>query len=287
MKRFKTIIAQELPFLYSMPALLWQVLFLFVPLVIILYSSIAYDGLSWWPQFTIKHYAILLDSVYIRIIARSLLLATGTVLVCFFFAYPVAYFLALRVKRFKNILLFLLTLPFWTNFLIQIYAWFFLLERNGVINTLLLKLGIISQPFIIANNLWAVFIVMVYCYLPFMIMPLYTILTKIDIEFLESSADLGATPWQTFCRITLPLSVPGIQTGVLLVLVPAFGEFVIPALLGGAKYMMVGSLISYFFLVARNSAMGAAFTVASGLILLVVAIVFYRFCIAYTRYEGD
>ena len=289
MKRFKTAVSQEIPLLYSMPALLWQVLFLFVPLMIILYFSIVQDTLSWWPQLTTGHYAVLFDWVYARIIARSLVLAVGTTLTCFLFAYPVAYFLALRVKRFKGALLFLLTLPFWTNFLVQIYAWFFLLERNGVINALLLKLGIISEPFLIANSLFAVFIVMIYCYLPFMIMPLYTILTKIEAELLEASADLGATPWQTFWRVTLPLSVPGIQTGMLLVLVPAFGEFAIPALLGGSKYMMVGSLISYYFLVARNSAMGAAFTVVSGIVLLIVALLLYRFCarMTYMKVRGN
>jgi spermidine/putrescine transport system permease protein len=172
-------------------------------------------------------------------------------------------------------MLFFLTLPFWVNFLVQVYAWYFLLEYKGLINNFLLKLGIINEPLILASSLFAVFLVMVYCYLPFMIMPLYSMLEKIDPRLLEASSDLGATSWQTFYRITLPLSSPGIKTGFLLVLIPAFGEFVIPSLLGGSKYMLVGTLISYFFLVARNNAYGSAFTCLSGLALVGTLVFFY------------
>jgi ABC-type spermidine/putrescine transport system permease subunit I len=188
-------------------------------------------------------------------------------------AYPVAYYLALRAKRWKNFLLFFLTLPFWTNFLILIYAWFFLLERNGIINQLFLKLHLISEPLRLANSMVALFIVMVYCYLPFMIMPLYTILGKIDTRLFDASADLGATRWQTFSRITVPLSFSGIRTGALLVLIPVFGEFAIPALIGGQKYMLAGSMIRYYFFVVRDNARGSAFTVLCALSLTTTVIV--------------
>jgi len=262
----KSAIIREFSFIFSVPALLWQVLFLYIPFVIIIYASLH------------QSYLIFFDIMYIRIIARSLLLAGGSALLCLFLAYPVAYFLALKIERGKNILLFLLTLPFWTNFLIQVYAWFFLLDRNGVINLFLKAIGLINEPLHLLNNQFSIFLVMVYCYLPFMIMPLYSILHKMDKMLLEVSMDLGATTLQTFRKITLPLSITGIKTGVLLVFVPAFGEFVIPALVGGSKYMLVGSLISYYFLVARDSKIGSAFTVLSGMILLGCVLLFDRYC---------
>ena len=271
----KSAIIRELSFVFSVPAVLWQVLFLYFPLVILIYASLY------------QSYLIFFDMIYVRIVARSLLLAGGSALLCLLLAYPVAYFLALKVKRGKNILLFLLTLPFWTNFLIQIYAWFFLLDRNGLINVLLKTVGLISEPLYLLNNQFSIFLVMVYCYFPFMIMPLYSILHKMDVTLLESSMDLGATRWQTFRNITLPLSITGIKTGVLLVFVPAFGEFVIPALVGGSKYMLVGSLISYYFLAVRDSRLGSAFTVVSGMILLGCALLFDRCCrLAVRRKKG-
>ncbi|MGB8367386.1 MAG: ABC transporter permease [Candidatus Babeliales bacterium] len=262
----KSALVRELSFIFSVPAVLWQILFFYLPLFILIYASFH------------QSYLIFFDMIFVRIIVRSLLLAGGSALLCLLLAYPVAYFLALKVGRGKNILLFLLTLPFWTNFLIQIFAWFFLLDRNGVINFLLKKIGLISEPLYLLNNQFSIFLVMVYCYLPFMIMPLYSILHKMDVTLLEASMDLGATRWQTFKRITLPLSISGIKTGVLLVFVPAFGEFVIPALVGGSKYMLVGSLITYYFLVARNSRIGSAFTIVSGLILFGCVLLFNRCC---------
>lgn len=275
--KFKEIIARELPFLFSLPALLWQFLFFFVPLMTVIYFSVHLADGPWW-RLTGIYFFDLLDLAHARIILRSLLLAVGNALLCLTCAYPIAYFLALYVKRGKGALLFLLTLPFWTNFLVQVYAWFFLLERNGLINNFLLKLGIISQPLNMVNSLFAVSVVMLYCYLPFMIMPLYSILEKLDHSLLEASSDLGASARQTFLRVTVPLSMPGIKTGLLLVFVPSFGEFAIPALLGGGKDFMVGSLISYYFLVARDSALGAAFTVLCGFALLTVAFIFHWYC---------
>jgi spermidine/putrescine transport system permease protein len=274
MRRLKEALVSELPFMCSVPALIWQVLFIGVPLIIIIYLSF-HTGITTW-SFSLQAYRTIFQLTYIHIIMRSLLLALGTAAICLLCAYPVAYIIALRIRRWKNAFLFLLMLPFWINLLIQIYAWYFVLERQGLLNTLLLKLGLIHQPLEIAHSITAVFIVMVYCYLPFMIMPLYSILEKLDVRLLEASFDLGATHWQTFVRVTLPLSLSGIKTGVLLVLVPAFGEFAIPALVGGSKYMMVGSLISYNYLVARDTALGSAFTCLSGIVLLIVAFLFHK-----------
>lgn len=275
MKKLSTLralIARELPFLFSLPALVWLLFFLGIPLAMIFYFSVAGNGI-----FTLAHYGQLFDLIHLRVIMRSLVLGLSTSFVCLLCAYPVAYFLAIKAGRWKNILLALLLVPLWTNFLIQVYGWFFLIERNGLINLLLLKLGIITQPLALANNLFAVFIVMVYCYLPFMIMPLYTILEKFDVRLLEASADLGASVWKTFFTVTLPLTVSGIRTGVLLTFVLGFGEFAIPALVGGGKYMMVGTLISYYFLVMRDNALGAAFTCVSSFVLLIVSLLLYKY----------
>lgn len=275
MKKLSTLralIVRELPFLFSLPALVWLLFFLCMPLAITLYFSVAGDGV-----FSLDYYKKLCDLMHVRVIMRSLVLGLSTSFVCLLCAYPVAYFLAIKAGRWKNTLLALLMVPLWTNFLIQVFGWFFLIERNGLINVLLLKLGLIAQPLALANNMVVVFVVMVYCYLPFMIMPLYTMLEKFDVRLLEASADLGASVWKTFFTVTLPLTVSGIRTGLLLTFVLGFGEFAIPALVGGGKYMMVGSLIYYYFLVMRDNALGAAFTCASCLVLLLVSFFLYKF----------
>jgi len=267
----RATIAKEFTFLFSLPALIWPLVFLCVPLATILYLSVVSGTV---PIISFHKYFQLIDWMHTRIIMRSLILGFGTAVMCLVCAYPIAYFFAIKAGRFKNLFLFLLMIPMWTNFLIQVYGWFFLLEYNGLINTFLLKVGLINEPLYLMNNMVAVFILMIYCYVPFMLMPLYTILEKLNIHLLEASSDLGASPMQTFMRITLPLSMPGIRTGTLLVFVLGFGEFAIPALVGGGKYMMVGSLISYYFLVVRDMGLGAAFTVLSGLVLI-----FFSFCI--------
>jgi len=269
----KAALTKETPFFMIAPALIWQVLFFCVPFAIIVYLSFVKSSVGLVnPQVSLFYYLSLFDFSYMKIIARSLIFAIANTFFCLMFAYPVAYFLARKIKRFKNVFLFFLILPFWINMLVQIYAWFFILERNGLINTFLLKIGIINSPLHLANNMGTVLFVMIYCYMPFMIMPLYTALEKINERLIESSYDLGANGWQTFKNITLPLSLPGIKTGCFLVFVPSFGEFVIPALMGGSKNMFVGSLITHYFLVAQDANQGAAFTCFSGAILLSVIV---------------
>lgn len=267
----KDALSKEIPFFMIAPALIWQILFFCAPFAIIVGLSFikSPDDLL-TPHLTLSYYSSLFDFSHLKIITRSLFFAIANTFFCLIIAYPVAYYLARKIKRFKNVFLFFLILPFWINMLVQIYAWFFILERNGLINTFLLKMGVISTPLHLANNLGTVLLVMIYCYMPFMIMPLYTALEKINERLIESSYDLGANGWQTFLNITLPLSLPGIKTGCFLVFVPSFGEFVIPALMGGAKNMFVGSLISHYFLVAHDASQGAAFTCFSGAILLSV-----------------
>lgn len=276
-------------FVFSVPALMWQLLFLYIPLLLVVYASVKSSDVSSWFDLTLNNFFALADYHYFTIIGRSVFIAAGVAFLCLVIGYPVAYFLALRIKsHWKNVLLFLLTLPFWTNFLIQVYAWVFVLDHNGLINSFLLALGFINEPLHMVNSTYSIFLVMIHYYLPFMIMPLYTILEKIQPELLEASMDLGATNWQTFRQVTLPLSMSGIKTGVLLVFVPAFGEFVIPSLIGGAKYMFVGSLISHYFLIVRDSQIGSAFTVLSGLVLIVCVMVFSWVCdMSYSHYRKN
>lgn len=275
----KNLISDNASFILTVPAVLWQVLFLYIPLLLVVYISVQRVADSSLYDLTLMHYAALFNVPYFHIIARSALMALAVTVSCLFISYPVAYFLALRVRdRLKNVLLFLITLPFWTNFLIQIYSWVFVLDNNGLINTLLLKIGVIAEPLHMVNNIYAIFLVMLYYYLPFMMMPLYSILEKIQHDVLEASMDLGATHWQTFKRITVPLSMSGIKTGMFLVFVPAFGEFAIPAIIGGGQQMFVGSLVSHYFLVARDNQLGAAFTMVSGCVLLICALLFHWLC---------
>lgn len=269
---------REFPWFMMMPALLWQVLFFYIPCAIIVcLSFIKGCGQSLEQGFSFEYYKSLFSYEYGIIILRSLSFAFINAIFCLICAYPVAYFLARKVKRWKNVLLFLLMLPFWTNVIVQIYAWFFVLEQHGLLNILLLKLGLIGEPIHMVNTMGGVFLVMAYCYLPFMIMPLYTALEKLDERLIESSYDLGANNWQTFFNVTLPLSISGIKTGFFLVFVPSFGEFVIPVLMGGSKHIFVGSLVSHYFTTAYNTSQGAAFTVLSGVVLLLCALAINRF----------
>lgn len=264
--------ASQIPFFMSMPALLWQTLFLYIPLVsIFVISFLRSDAGSF--LFTLDHYVALFQSNYFKIIMRSALLASVTASICLLCAYPVVYFLVFRLERSRNILLFFLILPFWTSLLVQAYAWFFVLEKYGMINSILLNLGLIASPIHLLNTQLATYLVMVYCYLPYMILPLFTTLEKLDRRLIEASLDLGANPLQTLLRVTLPLSLPGIKTGFFLVFVPSFGEFVIPTLMGGGKRFYIGSLIEHFFLVSRDVYSGAAFTCLAGVVLISMTLI--------------
>lgn len=273
LKRYKDLFYQEISFFFMAPALVWQLFFFCIPLAFIVAMSFVVDwDTSFMSGLTVSHFVSLFDWAFLVILARSCVLALFTSLLCLIVGYPVAYYGAFYVKEYKTLFLFFLMFPFWTNFLVQVYAWFFLLDNAGVINVVLQFLGIIKEPIEMLNTYFAVMLVMFYCYMPFMILPLYSILEKIDYSFLEASADLGATPRQTFTNVVIPLSYPGILTGFFLVFVPAFGEFVIPLLVGGNKDMYAGGLITHYFLMARDSSMGGAFTCVSSIVLLVVSI---------------
>lgn len=258
------------------PALFWLVVFFLVPLGILLVYSFAqrgvYGGIEW--VFTWDNYRRSVDPLYLKILWRSFLVAALTTGLCLFFGYPLAYFIAFAPKRFKNIFLILLIIPFWTNFLIRTYAWIAILQDQGLINVTLLSLGLIQKPLSLLYTLKSVMIGMVYGYLPFMVLPIYSSLEKLNPVLLEASMDLGANRLKTFLKVTIPLTAPGIFAGIMLVFVPTIGEFVVPDILGGAKSILIGNVITNQFLTARDWPFGAAITFV---IVVFVLIGLWRF----------
>ena len=272
----KGIHQSHFPFFLGAPALVWQVLFFYLPLAILVLSSFFdFSASSWTDTLTLKKVLTFLNPIYVRVIFSSLGLAISNTLLCFCIAYPLAYFMAFTWKKRKNLLLFLLIIPFWTNFLLHVYAWFFVLERDGFVNHLLQSLGILSQPVIFLNSLLATLLMMVYYYLPFMVIPIYSSLEKFDYKLIEASLDLGASWLQTFRRIMLPLSLKGIKAGFFIVYIPSFGEFAIPELMGGDKQMFVGNVVAQYILGDETGSLGAAFTMLSCLVLLLSIIPLY------------
>jgi spermidine/putrescine transport system permease protein len=197
--------------------------------------------------------------IYLRVALRSAWLAVATTLLCLLIAYPIAYFIALTAPaERKNIYLTLAVIPFWTSFLIRIAAWRLILQDEGVLNVLLMQLHLIDSPLKLMDTPLAVMIGLVYGELPFMILPLYASLEKLDRSLLEASADLGATAAATFRRVTLPLSLPGVVAGCVLVFIPGIGQFIVSDLLGGSRTMLIGNLIQDQFTSGRNKPLGAA-----------------------------
>lgn len=276
MKFIKRILQEEFPFLFAAPALIWQIFFLYMPLaVIIFFSFVNYSELYGWLGLTFTHHLRVFKPIYIKVIFNSLGLAFFTATICFFVAYPIAYFLAFKVKRFKTLLLFLLVLPSWSNIIVEVYAWYFLLEKRGLISKLLYYTGLISKPTHMINNYFAILVGMVYCFLPFMILPIYIILERMDKNLFEASADLGANKFNTFRRVVFPISLPGVYAGFLLVFVPAFGEYVVPLFLGGAKGAFWGTVIVDKFILLRDWGSGFAFASMGILFLILFFSLFY------------
>jgi len=268
--------ASEHPFSIGIPALIWQALFFYLPLIFIVISSVVKVSESGAIiGFTFEMILHFFTPVYLKVILSSILLALTNAALCLVIAFPVAYFMAFTGKRFKNVLLFLLLIPFWTNFLLHVYAWFYVLENQGFLNNLLMQLKLIQHPILLLNSLFSIMIMMVYYYLPFMILPIYSSLERFNTSLVEASLDLGATWFQTFRRIILPLTMRGVRAGFFLVYIPSFGEFAIPELMGGDKIMFVGNVVSQYILAEGTGSLGAAFTVVSCIILLATAVFFY------------
>ena len=232
------------------------------------------DVLIWANQTLTLHFrfgnytSLTQDTLYIQTYLSSLKFAAITTAVCLLIAYPFAYFMARSPADKRPALLMLVMLPFWTSFLLRVYAWKMLLADSGVFNNVAMSLGLISEPIKMMNTPFSLVLGMVYTYVPFMILPLYANLVKMDLRLLEAALDLGATPWQAFWRITVPLSKSGIIAGSMLVFIPCVGEFVIPELLGGPETLMIGRVLwDEFF---SNNDWPMAATVAVVMVLLII-----------------
>ncbi len=268
---------------------LWLAIFFLLPFVFVLKISISEALLAQPPYDTILrevdeglitlkinfgNYLLLFeDSLYFEALLGSLEVASISTLLCLLIGYPMAYGIATAPKAWRLPLLMLIVLPFWTSFLIRVYAWIGLLKANGLINAALMSIGVIDAPLDILYTNTAVFIGVVYNYLPFLILPLYATLVRLDRTLLEAAADLGCPPWRQFISITLPQSMPGILAGCMLVFIPVMGEFVIPDLLGGPDTLMLGKLMWMEFFNNKDWPLASALAVVLLVILVVPFIV--------------
>lgn len=259
------------------PGTLWLLVFFVIPVLIMAGYSVmergTYGGVE--PGFTLESYSRFFDPLYLRILARTVWLAALTTFLCLLIGYPLAYAIA-GAGRWKHALLFLVVLPFWTSFLVRTYAIMFLLRDTGLVNSALIALGVIDTPMTLLYTPGAVLAGLVYGYLPFMVLPVFASLEKLDPALLEAAEGLGARPVARFVRVILPLSLPGIVAGSLLVFIPSLGAFLTPDLLGGAKQVMVGNLIQQQFGAARDWPFGSAASFILMALVLGVVYVFLR-----------
>jgi spermidine/putrescine transport system permease protein len=258
------------------PAVGWLALFFVGPLAVMAVYSLArrgpYGAVEW--ATSVANYVQALDPLYAAIYWRSVRIAVVTTVICLLVGYPTAYLIALRVSpRWRGTLLVLAVVPFWTSFLVRTYAWRFLLQDDGIVNGALAWLGVGPQKLLFTET--AVLLGQVYGELPFMILPLYAAIERLDLRLLEAASDLGAGAVDRFLRVTLPLTMPGVVAGVVLVFVPSLGAFVTPDLLGGAKSMMIGSLIQEQF-VQRNQPFGSALGIFLSVTVLVLLAIAWR-----------
>ncbi|MCB1499972.1 MAG: ABC transporter permease subunit [Bauldia sp.] len=276
---------------------LWLVVLFLVPFLIVLKISFSMTAVAQPPytpvidfangiagvieaigEFTVDNYVWLTeDTLYLSAYLSSLWIALVSTALTLLVAYPIAYGMARAPKRWQATLVMLVILPFWTSFLIRVYSWIGILKKEGLLNQFLLWSGLIDQPLTILNTDWAVYIGIIYSYLPFMVLPLYAALERLDDTLLEAAADLGSTPLRSFWQITFPLSLPGVIAGCFLVFIPVTGEFVIPDLLGGSDTLMIGKTLWSEFFNNRDWPIASAVAVILLLILVVPIVIFQNF----------
>ncbi|MDQ0319210.1 putrescine transport system permease protein [Pararhizobium capsulatum DSM 1112] len=282
----------------------WLLFFFLIPFVIVLRISLSTTAVAMPPytpvfdltaglstfvdgvkEFSFDNYVWLTeDALYAKAYLSSLIIAFISTILTLLIAYPIAYGMARAPNTIRPTLLMLVILPFWTSFLIRVYAWIAILKPEGLLNQFLLSIGVISEPLIILNTNWAIYIGIVYSYLPFMVLPLYSALEKMDHSLTEAAQDLGCTPISAFWRVTFPLSIPGVVAGCLLVFIPAVGEFVIPDLLGGSETLMIGKTLWNEFNANRDWPVSSAVATIL-LLILVVPIMFFQH--AQSKADGE
>jgi len=258
--------------LLAVPAVLWLFTFFLLPLAIVLLVSLMTRGARGAITFplTLEHYERIFGPIFFPVVLQSVWIAFLTMVICLFVGYPLAFFISSRRNpRLQQFALFLVILPFWTNFLVRTYAWRVILGTEGPLNAFLMSTGIIGEPLPMLNTMPAVLVGLVYGFLPFMVLPIYSSIERFDFRLVEAAHDLGANDWKAFWRVVFPLTLPGVFAGCILVFIPAIGSFVTPDLLGGTQGLMIGNLIQGQFRGSGNWPLGAA---ASMVMMLMVGL---------------
>ena len=256
------------------PYIVWSTLFIVIPLIIIVFFSFTQETASGY-SFTLENFKRVLNSQYVSVFRRSLVLAFQSTVLCLILGYPVAYLISKMKSNRRNILIMLFIVPMWMNFLLRTYAWLPILGKNGVINNFLSSIGLNTINILYTDA--AVLLGMVYNFLPFMILPIYTVLIKMDNSLIDAAADLGANKRQIFTRVIFPLSMPGVITGITMVFMPAVSTFVISRLLGGGQYMLLGNLIETQFTTMGDWNFGSALAIFMMIIILISMAIMNKF----------
>lgn len=256
------------------PYIVWSTLFIVIPLIIIVFFSFTQETSSGY-SFTLENFKRVLNSQYVSVFRRSLVLAFQSTVLCLILGYPVAYFISKMKSNRRNILIMLFIVPMWMNFLLRTYAWLPILGKNGVINNFLSAIGLNTINILYTDA--AVLLGMVYNFLPFMILPIYTVLIKMDNSLIDAAADLGANKRQIFTKVIFPLSMPGVITGITMVFMPAVSTFVISRLLGGGQYMLLGNLIETQFTTMGDWNFGSALAIFMMIIILISMAIMNKF----------
>jgi len=245
----------------------------------------AYGGVQ--HGLTLENFNQVFDPLYLPVLFRSVVISVGITILTLLFGYPVAYYLSFTKSRMKYFLLFAVTLPLWTNFLVKVYSFMILLGENGLVNNVLITTGLISSPLQLINNSFSLVVSFVYINLPFLIMPVYAALDKIDPSIIEASHDLGASSTATFFRVILPYSAPGLAAGVVFVLIPTLTNFLVPEFLGGMNNYMIGNLIQQQFSHSRNLPLGAAFSTVMIIAVVILVSLYLRYFNPYKEGKED
>ncbi|AOM09991.1 MULTISPECIES: spermidine/putrescine ABC transporter permease PotB [Bacillus cereus group] len=264
--------------LLALPTVAWLLIFFLIPLVFVLGFAFMQRGAygTVEMQFTLENIFRVFDPLYLGTLWETVKIAVITTVICLLIGYPFAYTITIVDRKYRSILLLLATIPFWINFLVRSYAWIVILRSQGLVNTLLLKLGIISEPLNLLYNTPSVILGMVYSLLPFMILPVYAAIEQLDKRKLEAAYDLGATPIKAFWNITVPMTMSGIATGSILVFVSSIGMFVVSDVMGGSKVALIGNVIQNQFLGARDWPFGSALSIIVVLFSVLLIYLYYR-----------
>jgi putrescine transport system permease protein len=287
-----TVARQRQYFFVIAAPYVWLLLFFFLPFILIFKISFSVSVLGSPPYSSIygwstdhvlsiilnmgNYLSLFQDSFYVWAFLSSIVIACSSTLCSLILGYLMAYGISRASARWRTILLLLVVLPFWTSFLVRVYAWMSLLSTRGLVNTFLMKVGLIAEPLQLLDTPLTVCLGIVYCYLPFMVLPIYAALEKIDSAYLEAAFDLGSTPWRAFWRVTVPLSWGGIIAGCILVFIPAIGEFVIPEILGGPDTLMIGRALWWEFFNNRDWPLACSLAVSMVLLFVVPIMIFQR-----------